>query len=199
METKKNIKVKDFVNNYKELNSDELKAKMMKSLLYRKYVPIMEKKVILQNMFNKSLLGDDGNKYVDMFINRIGVTISVISMYTNLTFNRDEDSENNIFDDYDLLAGNDLLNLIFGMIPKSEVDSVLEINSQIIDTFYNQYKSTEAFVTSLVDRFAKTFGLTVESSSKALLEVLNDEEKMKNILNNLPKNSLSSTIKGMFK
>lgn len=189
---KNNITVKEFVDKYIKLSSDSLKDKLVESIIYRTYVPILEKKLFLQAVFDKSLTGQEPNRYVDVFVNKINVTIAVLQLYTDLDFKKTEnDKDNKMFVDYDLLAENDLLNKIFNQIPESELKSFLSINDQITETFYNEHNSTEAFLTKLTDRFSVTFGAIANGSINALLEVLNDEEKLNGIVDNLIKNNVN--------
>lgn len=189
---KNNITVKEFVDKYIKLSSDSLKDKLVESIIYRTYVPILEKKLFLQAVFDKSLTGQEPNRYVDVFVNKINVTIAILQLYTDLDFKKTEnDKDNKIFVDYDLLAENDLLNKIFNQIPESELKSFLSINDQITETFYNEHNSTEAFLMKLADRFSVTFGAIADGSINALLEVLNDEEKLNGIVDNLIKNNVN--------
>lgn len=186
---KKNISVKEFIDNYKKLTSDTLKDNYIKSIIYRTYVPVLEKKLFLQVMFDNSLIGEEPNRYVDAFLNQINTTIAILQLYTDLDMRKNEgDKSSKTFEIYDMLASNDLLNLIFNEIPSSELKSILAINEQISETFYNQNNSTEAFLTKLVDRFSNTFGAITNGSIVALLEVLNDEEKMNSIISKAKKN-----------
>ena len=186
---KKNISVKEFVDNYKKLTLDTLKDNYIKSIIYRTYVPVLEKKLFLQVMFDNSLIGEEPNRYVDTFLNQINTTIAILQLYTDLDMRKNEgDKSSKTFEIYDMLASNDLLNLIFNEIPSNELKSILAINEQISETFYNQNNSTEAFLTKLVDRFSNTFGAITNGSIDALLEVLNDEEKINSIISKAKKN-----------
>lgn len=189
---KNNITVKEFVDKYIKLSSDSLKDKLVESIIYRTYVPILEKKLFLQAVFDKSLTGQEPNRYVDVFVNKINVTIAILQLYTDLDFKKTKnDKDTKMFVDYDLLAENDLLNKIFNQIPESELKSFLSINDQITETFYNEHNSTESFLTKLADRFSVTFGAIANGSINALLEVLNDEEKLNGIVDNLIKNNVN--------
>lgn len=183
------ITVTEFVEKYKTFNSDELKFKYIKSNVYRTYVPILEKKLWLQKMFEQSISGKIGNQYIDMFIHKFNTTLTIIEMYTNISFNKgiEETDVMNVYKDYDLLVENDLLNAIFSAIPKKELESIIEINDQIINTFYNKNQSVKAYISELVDRFSLTFGAITEVSIKTLSDILSDEEKVKNIIDKLPK------------
>lgn len=184
--TEERISVEKFYNNYKALSSEELKENMIKSLITKSYVPILEKKILLQKSFERSLVGYEGNRYIDMFLSKINTTICILTMYTKLSFVKGEDAETNIFDDYDILCEHNLLNKIFKYIPETEIQSILTINEQIMQTFYNETKSTEAYVTALIDRFANVFGMAANSGMETLASTINDEEKMKSFMSKLP-------------
>ena len=163
----KKIKVLDFVNKY---NKEEI---TIDKILYRNYVPILEKKTVLQAMFDKSIVGEKGNRYVDMFANKINLTIAILVMYTNL----DLEDRNNFFKNYDLLCENGLLEKILSLIPEKELEFIYEINKQINDTFINKEKCVSAYVSDLVERFSNIFGMITASSNNALANILNDKEK----------------------
>lgn len=183
------ITVTEFVKKYNSLTSSELKFKYIESNVYRTYVPILEKKIWLQKMFDQSVVGEIGNQYIDMFVHKFNTTLTILEMYTNISFNKgvEETGTMNVYKDYDLLAENDLLNAVFAAIPKSELSNIIEINEQIIETFYNKHQSTKAYIAELVDKFSLTMGAITDTSIKALLEILNDEEKIKDIISKLPK------------
>lgn len=180
----KKISVKDFINKYNQLHSDELKDRMVKSLITRKYVPVLEKKLYLQVMLDNSIVDNNGQKYVDMFVNKINVTTAVLTLYTNLDLSNDND-KTKAFENYDLLAENDILNVLFNKIPESELTTILSINDQLLETFYNKNNSIHAFISEMVDRFSVTFGALANGSIKSLIGILDDEKKMNDIMNKL--------------
>lgn len=197
---KNKITVKDFVDKYTKTTSDISKDNLVKSIIYRRYVPILEKKIFLQAIFDKSITGEEPNRYVDEFLKQLNTTIAILQLYTDLDMKKSkEDKSTKMFDDYDLLASNDLLNKIFNEIPESELKAILAINEQISETFYNQNNSIEAFLSKLSDKFSTTFGAVTNGSINALLEVLNDEEKINNIVNIAKKNINLSDIVQMAK
>lgn len=185
MKNTKKIKVAQLVENYNSLSSSEGKEDLIKSLVIREYMPVLEKKLVIQTMFDKSLVNDNGNVYVDMFINKINVTFGILAMYTRIDFNKSDDPENSLFDDYDLLMENDLLNKLFNYIPESELNQILTINDQVHETFYNKYKSTEAFVNSVIDRVSTVAGIFLESATDKLNELMQNEDVIKEMLKGL--------------
>ena len=194
----KKITVSDFVKKYKQLSSDSLKERLIKSIITRTYVPVLEKKLFLQVMFDKSLVGEEPNRYVDMFLNSINITLAILGMYTKLNFEKTEENKTTMFEAYDMLAELDLLNVIFNEIPSSELTQISAINEQIMETYYNEHNSTQAFVTKLIDRFANTFGVLTKGSIDSLSEILNDEEKLNSVIDKLNKDNKLTQIAKRF-
>ena len=83
------INVKDFVDKYNNTESEMVKDGMVKTIIYRTYAPILEKKVVLEGMFSQALTTDEyGVMYVDEFLNKSNVDISIVLLYTSLDFKR---------------------------------------------------------------------------------------------------------------
>lgn len=194
----KKITVSDFVKKYKQLSSDSLRERLIKSIITRTYVPVLEKKLFLQVMFDRSLTGEESNRHVDMFLNSINVTLAILGMYTKLNFEKTEENKTTMFEAYDMLAELDLLNVIFNEIPSSELTQISAINEQIMETYYNEHNSTQAFVTKLIDRFANTFGVLTKGSIDSLSEILNDEEKLNSVIDKLNKDNKLTQIAKRF-
>lgn len=194
----KKITASDFVKKYKQLSSDSLRERLIKSIITRTYVPVLEKKLFLQVMFDKSLVGEESNRHVDMFLNSINVTLAILGMYTKLNFEKTEENKTTMFEAYDMLAELDLLNVIFNEIPSSELTQISAINEQIMETYYNGHNSIQAFATKLVDRFANTFGVLTKGSIDSLSEILNDEEKLNSVIDKLNKDNKLTQIAKRF-
>ena len=194
----KKITVSDFVKKYKQLSSDSLRERLIKSIITRTYVPVLEKKLFLQVMFDKSLTGEEPNRHVDMFLNSINVTLAILGMYTKLNFEKTEENKTTMFEAYDMLAELDLLNVIFNEIPSSELTQISAINEQIMETYYNEHNSMQVFATKLVDRFANTFGVLTKGSIDSLSEILNDEEKLNSVIDKLNKDNKLTQIAKRF-
>lgn len=69
----KKILITEFVNHYNTLQNDTLKQKYVASVVKRKYVPILEKKALLQFMCKKSVV-DKPFKPIDLVVNKVKKT-----------------------------------------------------------------------------------------------------------------------------
>ena len=109
----------------------KLKPEDIAKHVVRKYVPVAEKKVILQTLFDKSVaITEAGTKYVDEFLDSINYVYGIIILYTDA-----ELDTQTTFDDYDALMSSDAFQVILHNIPQDELDRLNYIHSCIKKTF----------------------------------------------------------------
>lgn len=186
MSENKKILVTDFVKAYNQLKSGDLKTKKIKNIIKRTYCPVLEKRAMLNIMLEKSVV-EDGTKHVDMFINRINFIATIIALYTNLETERHEDGKPKTFEMYDLLVENDILNGILSEIGQREIEELTSINGVVLDNWYAQNTSTEAYLNNLVGTATYKFGVAAGAGMDKLADVLGDEAKMAKIMPMLEK------------
>lgn len=188
----KKMTVKEFVDKYNKYNNQDLKLKFLDSIITRKYAPVLEKRVVLSNIFSKCILEKDGVEYVDRFLTQFNLMFAVLTLYTNLNcIHSEEDGTDdmNNFDDYDLLMENEIYPIILYQIGEREIKELMNIYSSIEETFLNQ-QSTEAYIAKQVTRFGTLLGELSGSGLKQLAEILNDNDKMDEVTD-----KLSNTVK----
>ena len=191
---KDKISIADFVKKFNVNQMTEMyKSQLVRSIIRTKYVPIIDKKVYLQVMLDNSVNEYNGKKYIDMFVNNINFVTAVLSMYTNLDMSN-KDDKNAAFKNYDMLAKYDLIEAIYKEIPESEMNTLLSINEQLIDTFNNKNNSIEAYIGNVLKDFSVMFGTITDGSLKALTELLSDEEKMDKLVEKLSKVDKSNVV-----
>lgn len=187
--TNKKIKIKDFVKKYNALTNDKLKENLINSIIKRHYVPVVEKRAASDVVLEKSIHEKDGVQYIDSFLSQIGLTSAILSLYTNL------DCNGNIFDNYDLLIKTGIYPVILYKIGENDIKEFMRIYSSVEETFVNQ-QSFEGFLAKQVTRFGELFGALAGTGMESLAKVLSDEEKMKSMIENLPKfNNIEDIIK----
>lgn len=55
-------------------------------------------------MLDKTIVsGKNGIEYIDMFLSKINFTTAILLLYTKFNVSKNDDSETNAFQDYDLL------------------------------------------------------------------------------------------------
>lgn len=178
------VNIQKFVNDYKKVQDISLKQKMVEGIITRTYSPILEKKVVLQNLFDKAIFEEDGIQYVDSFLLHVNKTHGILALYTNLDIKKNEKSETNGFDDYDDLIASGVFEMILGCIGTKEIAEFNMVLNKIKDTFYNQ-QTTEKFIAKQVTRFGNLIGFGLGSGLEQLNDILKDNNKMQTIVSEL--------------
>ena len=143
------IDVPEFIRRYNLLKTDEQRDEFVKSTVWRTYCPVLEKKLVLQTILEKSITtGKNGVQYIDMFLSKINMTTTILILYTKLNIVKTDDSTTNAFQDYDLLFENNLMNKICEIIGERELSELMSINSLLMGNFHVA-KYTEAFATTV--------------------------------------------------
>lgn len=184
-ETKK-ILVTDFVKKYNEVKSADLKTKQVQGIMKRTYCPILEKKEILNLMLEKSVVEDD-IKHIDMFVNKLNFYSAIISIYTNITPEKDENGIVKSYEMYDLLIENNIMSTILEIIGERELGELTSVNGLLLDTWHMKNTSSEAYVNNLVETASQKLGTYAGFGMDKLADVLSDEKKMNKIMTALEK------------
>ena len=181
----KKITVKEFVDKYNSLETEE-QEDYFNTIIYRKYAPVLEKKVVLQTLLNKSIIKNEYDvDYLDLFLSRINTTIAILLLYTNLDIKKNDQSEENAFDDYDLLKENGLFDKICECIGEAEMTELGTVNGLIIDTYLTQKHDPKYFISSNIARVSKIITPAVKSGLEQVANVLKDNEKLDKVSNRI--------------
>lgn len=181
----KKITVKEFVDKYNSLEKEE-QEDYFNTIIYRKYAPVLEKKVVLQTLLNKSIIKNEYDvDYLDLFLSRINTTIAILLLYTNLDIKKNDQSEENAFDDYDLLKENGLFDKICECIGEAEMTELGTVNGLIIDTYLTQKHDPKYFISSNIARVSKIITPAVKSGLEQVANVLKDNEKLDKVSNRI--------------
>ena len=180
------ILITEFVKQYNELTDDKSKDRKIKSIIKRTYCPILEKKIILDLMLSKSI-NEEGIKRIDLFVNRINFIAAIISLYTTLLPEKDENEIPKTYEMYDLLVENDILNKILENIGEREITELTSINGVVMDNWYAANTSTEAYISNLLETASRKFGVYIGVGLEKMADALSDEVKMQRATNFLDK------------
>lgn len=181
---KKLVNIQKLVKDYKQLQDINLRQKLVQGVITRNYSPILEKKIILQNLFDKAIIEEDGIQYVDSFLLHINKTQGILALYTNLDIKKDKDSKTNSFDDYDELIESGVFEMILGCIGTKEINEFNMVLNHIQDTFYNK-QTTEAYIAKQITRFGNLIGFGLGSGLEQLNDVLKDKDKMNVVISEI--------------
>lgn len=182
----KKITVKEFVDKYNTLLGTDEHEDYFKSIIRRTYAPILEKKVVLQTLLKKSILKNEYDvEYLDLFLSRLNTTIAILLLYTNLDIKKNDQSEENAFDDYDMLKESGLFDRICECIGEAEMTELGTINGLIIDTYLSQKQDPKYFISSNISRISRSLSPVLKSGFEQLAKVLNDNDKLEKISNKI--------------
>ena len=181
--TDNKITVTKIEKKYNSFSSVTAQQNYLKSLIKTTYAPIMTKKYLLQLVLDKSIVEqDNGIKYIDMFISKLNLFGIILAMYTNITIEKDKNGNPMIAEAYDMLKQINVIDELYNLIGEDEIEELLSVQKTIMDTFYNQNGSTEAFIANVVDKAAQKFGISAGFAIDKLDEIVSDEKKINKIM-----------------
>lgn len=185
-EVKERITVSTFVERYNKLNNDQLKDKYVKEHVKITYAPILKKKAILEVMNNKSVVEGSTGKYIDLITSKLNLIMAVLVLYTDIEPDKNEDGQPLVCESYDALQSTGLIGKILNIIG-SDVEELMNIQSKVMDTWYAQHTSTEAYVANLVEKASHKLGVYAGAGMDKFADVLSDEKKVNKIIAALDK------------
>lgn len=180
-------KAKNFINTKQGI--EERIGWLKKELNVKTYLPFAEKRELCATVLDACCTKKDGLVKVDSVSRYIIFTISVISKYTELEFNSDEEYDS--LDEYDMLCESRLLNPILELIGDEYAACNNMLNMMLEDIVANN-NTIEAVightfgnVADSLDGLIEVLAEKVESMELDLSQV--DIDKYKGILDLIPK------------
>ena len=188
--------IKTFIENYKTKNFmntpqgvQERVEWIKKELGLVSYLPFAEKRELCENVLNACCDKENGLVKVDSVMRYILFTTSVISKYTMLEFNADEDYDS--LDEYDMLCESRLLNPILELIGDEYTACNNMLNMMMEDIIANNNTVEAVFghalgkVSDSLDDLIGIFAKKVEEMEFDLSQI--DIDKYKWLLDLIPK------------
>jgi len=173
------MKVSEFAEAYKTLNSADLKNVSIKEHIKRTYAPIGEKNALLEKLCDDCVMVDQNNiPYLNMVANKINFIYAIIILYTDLEIDKLENGKNDVLKAYDDLQETGAIEDICSEIGPKEINELTFVNKEILDTWYNKNSSTRAYLATLTDKAVRTFAEVMEILSKQDI----DPNMFKNLL-----------------
>lgn len=186
------ITVKEFVKKYNTLTKDELKEQLVKSILTNKYISYENKVAICEKIVEASYYiktrnadGVENKKlHVNSPANYMLYCLNIVNNYTSINVDF-----NNSLEEFNLLNGNECIDLIFAFISEREMKEFRMILDMVEnDLMQNEYE-THTFIRNQVERFGELTGVTLAP----LLNVLIDK------VENLDEKTVDKLIRGLSK
>lgn len=179
MNTKnKKTPLNDFIKKYTSLNGEQARLGVVKSIIKRTYCPIVEKKLIIEMMIEKSK-GEGDIKYIDMVLSKINFYMAIIAIYTTLEIEKDENGIPKTMEAYDMLTKADLFNAILNEIGERELGELMTVNEAALNTWHTKNTSTQAYISNLVEKIGMIFSTAMGKELGSLAEMLGDSEEGK--------------------
>lgn len=169
---KKEIDIAEFCRRYDLCTSDEVKSKMLREIIYRTYCPVLEKKVALQTVLNKSVVTSNGITHIDYFLSKINFVLAVLTLYSKLKIAEND----SFFNEYDMLYQRGLIDSIWEIIGKDELDELLNINGLVMDNYNEENCSINAYLTKSIDALGTTIGIFANEGINELLNHINSNK-----------------------
>lgn len=170
--------VSEFIEGYKNLHKTEAQVDFCRKHLRRTYAPIVEKNVILKRLVKAcEMTNANGIKYIDMVCNKMNFTHAIITLYTDLELAdpNAEESRTQVINNYDAFQELEIIDVFCDLIGEREVNELILINKNALDTWHEENSSTRAFVSDLTDKAVRT----IVEMSALMKETITSEDQEK--------------------
>lgn len=188
-EVKERISISKFVEGYNKLATDQLKDKYIKEHIKITYAPILQKKLILEMMNEKSVV-ESPVKHIDMMVSKLNVVMSILVLYTDIEpdkqINEDGTTTPLTWEAYDTLKSSGLYVKILDAIGE-DLNELMSVQDQILNSWHMANTSTEAYVNNIIDTVSRRFGISIELVLDKLIDILEDDAKTKKVTTILEK------------
>lgn len=157
------IDIITLVDGYKKCATDNLKEKYLKdNIVVVPYIPFVQKMIIGKSIMKFSCFDNKGDFYVDSCKKYIETVYELITNYTNINFD-----PNDLWNGYDILCENGLIEPILALIPEHELKEISTIiNMSYDDVMTNTYEN-HAFIKSILAKYIPLF----EKLMKPVIEI----------------------------
>lgn len=102
----------------------------------KQYLPINEKLMLIANVINQSA---DDNNFANPVKLDVFTSLEIIFAYTNISFT--DKQKEDLIKLYDLLEGNDIINIVLGVIPDKEYNMIRDGVMECADAIYTYQNS----------------------------------------------------------
>lgn len=167
------MNVKEFCHRYDMLKTKEQKDNFVKDIVFRTYCPVLEKKIVLQTLLEKTVVtGKNGVMFVDGFLGKVNIVTAIIILYTKINVKKEDNDTDTAFDDYDELYTHDMINKICAVIGERELNELLSVNETLISNFMEEHKTVEAYISRCINEVGAIIDSFGTEGLNELLEVV---------------------------
>lgn len=189
IEVKERISISKFVEDYNKLANEQLKDKYVNGHIKTTYVPILQKKLILE-MMNEKAVVETPIKHIDMMVSKLNVVMAILVLYTDLEpdkqTNEDGTTTPLTWEAYDTLKSSGLYGKVLDAIGE-DLNELMSVQDQILDSWHMANTSTEAYINNIIDTASRRFGISIDLVLDKLTDILEDDAKTKKVTTILEK------------
>jgi len=175
MNTEKTL-VSKFVENFNKLKDDTNKQALVKKHVTGHYAPLLSKTMVLNLMNEKSIAEGKHGKYINLTVSKLNLVMAILALYTDLTPDKEVDDAGEekakSYESYDLLKESGALDMILNEIG-ADIQELITVQSEVIDTWTAQNCSTAAFLSDLVEKVSMIFSAGLGKELGGITEVFN--------------------------
>ena len=188
-EVKERISISKFVEGYKKIANEHLKDKYIQEHIKNTYAPILQKKLILEMMNEKSVI-ESPVRHIDMMVSKLNVVMAILVLYTDLEPDKQTNEDGTTvpltWDAYDALKSSGLYGKLLDAIGE-DLNELMSVQDQILNSWHMANTSTEAYVNNIIDTASRRFGISIELVLDKLTDILEDDAKTKKVTTMLEK------------
>lgn len=190
MNSKNTMTVTDFIEKWDSAIDCRERTNLLKSVVKKSYVPIIEKRTMIQLAVDKATVANqNGLKYIDMFVLRFNFYLIFIPLYTTLHFF--DTKENNVetkdtLKIYDLFQSRGIWDVLFEILGEAETQEMTTIQKNILDTFHNRESTMEAAIYKVGDLIGRKIGVAAGYAIENLNKVSQNKDLINKIINFKP-------------
>ena len=189
IEVKERISITKFVEGYNKLTNEQLKDKYVKEHIKTTYVPILQKKLILE-MMNAKAVVETPIKHIDMMVSKLNVVMAILVLYTDLEpdkqTNEDGTTTPLTWEAYDALKSSGLYGKVLDAIGE-DLNELMSVQDNILNSWHMANTSTEAYVNNIIDTASRRFSISIDLLLDKLIDILEDDTKTKKLTTTLEK------------
>lgn len=195
------MKIKDFINDFNKLKTDEDRETFVKQIVTTNYVPFVEKadacfKIINDCWYKRDELTERRKLFISSPATYVLFNMVVINKYTDL----EVDFKNTVAQ-YDLLNEKNYLGMILAHIPENELVEfrrILDMTQQ--DVLQNEYYAP-TYISNNIETISMAIGATITPAIEEFGKIINDldDDKVKGILNTVENSKTIKTLMSFVK
>ena len=118
-------------------------------------------------------------------VSKLNFVMAILVLYPDLEPDKQKNEDGTTtpltWETYDLLKSSGLYGKILDAIGE-DLNELVLVNEQIIDSWQVANVSTEAYVNNLVETVSRRFGISIELLLDKVTEIIEDEKKMNKVI-----------------